>query len=192
MIRKTLTILSTTGLLFSVGLWGVSYQRVLFQSVTYIAQGSTTVFSADLVHVLAIDGKIQIDYGTIPARPPKPTSRIVAKIKSTFPEGTRWSFGSDITGTPGIASWQWLPSAQRSGVTTILSLPVYLLTIITAALPCHHTLAVYRRRKRKKLGLCLKCGYDLRGSEDRCPECRMEFDSSGVEELGSSADGVDD
>ena len=27
------------------------------------------------------------------------------------------------------------------------------------------------RRKRKKLGRCVKCGYDLRGSEERCSEC---------------------
>ena len=29
----------------------------------------------------------------------------------------------------------------------------------------------HKRTKRKKLGLCLKCGYDLRGSIERCPEC---------------------
>lgn len=38
-------------------------------------------------------------------------------------------------------------------------------------------LPVVRRRVRTKRGLCLECGYDLRASRERCPECGMTFDA---------------
>ena len=50
-----------------------------------------------------------------------------------------------------------------------------------AALACYFASPILHRRKCKKLGLCLKCGYDLRGSKDICPECGEEFGSTGVE-----------
>ena len=69
----------------------------------------------------------------------------------------------------------------------IFVIPFWIPTLFFAViLRLSHPLEYSRRRNRKKIGLCIKCGYDLRGSEGRCAECRTAFESSAVEVLGSS------
>ncbi len=53
-----------------------------------------------------------------------------------------------------------------------LSVPLWILLLLFATYP---TLAFirgpFRRYRRRKRGLCVTRGYDLRGSPGRCPEC---------------------
>jgi hypothetical protein len=53
---------------------------------------------------------------------------------------------------------------------TSLALPWWLLTLLFSVLPLNSGVRRWRRG-RPAPGLCLKCGYDLRATPDRCPEC---------------------
>lgn len=59
-----------------------------------------------------------------------------------------------------------------------LYFPHWSLALLTALLPATMILVDVRRKSRSSEGVCGNCGYDLRASPDRCPEC------------GTSASGV--
>jgi hypothetical protein len=49
--------------------------------------------------------------------------------------------------------------------------PYWVPALLFGVLPIVWIRATRRRRRRERIGLCAKCGYDLRASRDRCPEC---------------------
>jgi hypothetical protein len=51
--------------------------------------------------------------------------------------------------------------------------PFWFITLALLILPMSRILSILRALRRNRLdgGLCLTCGYDLRATPDRCPEC---------------------
>jgi hypothetical protein len=72
---------------------------------------------------------------------------------------------------------QWLGFRYSSGrlwrnAFREIEVPLWALSLpVPLAVACVVSLRRLRRARRKRAGLCPACGYDLRASPDRCPEC---------------------
>jgi hypothetical protein len=62
----------------------------------------------------------------------------------------------------------------RTFKTHAISVPQPIVIAIVAILPSWWLRVVIQRKLRQRSGLCCKCGYDLRASPERCPECGAE------------------
>ena len=146
MFHKTLTILSLIGLLLSMGLWGVSYWDVFWMRAD--RRLVVTLWRSSLY---------------IEQRPP-------------YTIGTALNPGLEVRGYVGLSRTAFrLPRYKSFLRASEITVPLWIPCLAFAALPAYSLLTLCRRsRKRKKLGLCVKCGYDLRASKERGPECGQE------------------
>jgi hypothetical protein len=76
------------------------------------------------------------------------------------------------------------PPAAAGDTVWYFHAPAWMIQLATAALPAWW---VYRRRRERvararALGLCPACGYDLRASPGRCPECGAAAAPAGTAE----------
>ena len=53
----------------------------------------------------------------------------------------------------------------------IVGVPYWFIALLTAAIPVRWLWVGRRTARRRSRGLCPACGYDLRATAERCPEC---------------------
>ncbi|HEY8667522.1 MAG TPA: hypothetical protein VIL86_12705 [Tepidisphaeraceae bacterium] len=80
----------------------------------------------------------------------------------------------------GFAAAYWNENCQKTeaqignAAGLQLILPAWFLSLLFAILPSLWLRRRMRLRKRQRLGFCRHCGYDLRATPTRCPECGTE------------------
>jgi hypothetical protein len=76
-----------------------------------------------------------------------------------------------------LGFWDYHPSYINKMASNYLipvqsfGVPFWLIVTMFAILPGFWVIAFFRRRIRHRPGFCRNCGYDLRATPDRCPEC---------------------
>lgn len=157
MFRKTLTIFSLIGLLLSMGLWVASYWRLeCFGGLRVSLHNACVTFG-----------------------------EWHASWDGTDPQGWGW------VGFAGIHN-DWVPAWNFARISGLhyehfwsIRLPMWIPVLLFSVLLWLTIRPYSRGRTRKRLGLCLRCGYDLRGSNSRCPECNEPILPDGRQRSGA-------
>jgi hypothetical protein len=183
-------MMSTLLIVVLAATWVVSYFRI--QAISYV---SITTSAGELLwnrHAFtARSGRLTISrrVDLVLIRPATPTGALTGNMEDQFDfrspltppaPGLRWEShpGEPPLYVPGHwlsrlgfeADWrsgpsEWIDDRRYRSLT----LPCWFLMALAALLP-----AVWLRRWRRRnrpLGLCPTCGYDLRATPTRCPEC---------------------
>ncbi len=158
MRRKLFNIAAVLSLVLcvaTVAIWIRSHRRS-----DELCWCSSTTGYIPVVSVQSGEGSAMFVY-----HPTLPKDRLTFHFQSTpintFP-GWDW---------PGTSALNRLGFYGRWGLDRVVFLPFWAVLLVSSFLPAIWLGCQRRRSRRRKLGRCLRCGYDLRATPDRCPEC---------------------
>jgi hypothetical protein len=67
--------------------------------------------------------------------------------------------------------WYFVTDPSNGEYFRAVGFPHWFLAVLAAIIPALRVRAESRTRRHRRIGQCRKCGYDLRATPQRCPEC---------------------
>jgi hypothetical protein len=167
MLRRAVTltaVISLTAWLGCAGLWA----RSMFVG-DYISYGKESVFGFNSAKGQVVIIYVRVRDDIVARYLPKPVwenSRgAPRRVPGISPKLNRF----------GFIYWNTFDPKQTNFEHAVgVGAPIWFVMLPLAILPAVDARRIvrnHRREKRLRLGLCLRCGYDLRASFGRCPEC---------------------
>ena len=179
MFQRILLILTQATLVMALLLWTTSAFR--YDDFTYskaLQDGSTCT----IVNIESSRGSLIITVCTYRWTPPT-TGSVTKANTGVWQHLNRREFGGedDVPRWPkvfyqasNITIGNQFPAIRQNAY--LVNLPYWLVTLVSALFPLMKLLRrILKRAALPQQGLCPKCGYDVRASTDRCPECGGEI-----------------
>jgi hypothetical protein len=160
MRRKLFTFFSAVSLLLSLGVCGL-WVRSYAVADTFVSARSGGISLKGRVAVLrgygAFPDSDSADRGHAEYNP----DQLNHDVAIAFSGSREWALGDFFSFRRRI---------QPGGGQAIIVVPHWVVAALAAILPALWAVRHYRRRGWGR-GRCPSCGYDLRATPDRCPEC---------------------
>lgn len=145
----------------------------------WLASARSQGLDASTIYFLATDGRLQLTF-TRERYDQKASEKILYRYA---PPSLHWGTDEWFAGMLDSAFTDKF-GAPRFGILLVqseilpkgskgygIAVSFWLLLLLSAALPAMQLGRRLRGQRRIRKGLCFHCGYDLRHSPDRCPEC---------------------
>jgi hypothetical protein len=177
--RRAFDILAAMCLLASVcliAIWGISFWREDWILCTYTNGRDRTISHTRIITVGSTEGRISLNWISYQLAEESTEPGPVTWIWEYHHHPSNPDSVRDLIGQQFRFSWSQnhrrLPVTGEELTSHASMWPIWPLVVLFALWPMirwRHDLNLKHRRHR--LGLCPVCGYDLRATPDRCPEC---------------------
>jgi hypothetical protein len=180
----SLLLCAAAGALWLRGLWHFE-----LANVTYTRWPATDRMYSAFAQLSWYRDTLEVQLITSSASPvhfSDPSSKWFNVSPADQPPGWQWSSAGDRTtqfmnGYPHGFHWQhyiWAPVPGYRSDTWQIGVRPWLIVALLLVLPAAWINGRRKKRRARLLGLCPHCGYDLRATPDRCPECGTACDTA--------------